>query len=145
MSSEVVAYPLATVGALAVSPAGRLLLVKTHKWRGRWGVPGGKVNYGETLKDALLREFREETGLTLTDIRWAPVQEAVESPEFYKPAHFVLLNFVARADSEHVILNDEAEAYAWVSVDDALAYDLNTPTRKLVTFYQKRGFETELL
>ena len=121
------------------------MLVKTYKWRGRWGVPGGKIAYGEPLKDALLREFFEETGLTLSEVRWGPVQEAVESPEFYQPAHFVLLNFVARADSESVTLNDEAEEYVWVYTDEALRQDLNTPTRKLVTFYQKHGFETELL
>ena len=128
-----------------MSPLGQLLLVKTHKWRGSWGVPGGKIAYGEPLEEALLREFREETGLTLSDVRWGPIQEAIESPEFYQPAHFILLNFVARADSENVVLNDEAEAYAWVSVDEALRYNLNTPTRKLVTFYQKHGFETEAL
>ncbi len=127
--------PLATVGALVVGPSARVLIIQTHKWRGKWGVPGGKIEYGERVSGALKREFLEETGLTLTDIYWGPVQEAVESPEFHRSAHFILLNFVARTESEEVTLNEEAQAYTWVSPEKALRYDLNAPTRQLVTFY----------
>jgi len=129
------AFPLATVGALAVAPDGRVLLVKTHKWRGTWGVPGGKVDYGETLRTALEREFLEETGLTLNRIYWGPVQEAVRSPEFYRDAHFILLNFIAETKTTTVTLNDEAQAHAWVTPEAALTMPLNTPTRALVAFY----------
>lgn len=133
-------YPLATVGALAISPSGRLLLIQTHKWREHWGVPGGKIAYGERIAAALRREFVEETGLTLHDIRWGPVQEAVESNEFYRPAHFILLNFIARSDSEAVQLNDEAQAHAWVTPAEAERYAMNTPTRRLVAHYLAHGF-----
>ena len=135
-------HPLATVGALVVGPSERVLLVQTHKWRGKWGVPGGKIEYGETVRRALEREFLEETGLTLTDIYWGPVQEAVESPEFYKSAHFILLNFVARTEREEVALNEEAQAYTWVSPERALSYDLNAPTRRLVAFYLAHPIES---
>lgn len=128
-------YPLATVGALVRRPDGCVLLIRTHKWQDTWGVPGGKIDYGETMKAALEREFLEETGLKLTRVFWGPVQEAVRSPEFHKDAHFILLNFVALTDDEHVTLNDEAQAHAWVTPEDALTYDLNTPTRKLLEFY----------
>jgi ADP-ribose pyrophosphatase YjhB (NUDIX family) len=133
--------PLATVGALVVGPSGRVLLIRTHKWRERWGVPGGKIEYGETMAAAVRREVREETGLELVDIRWAPVQEAVESPEFYRPAHFLLLNFVARSGSERVRLNDEAQAFAWVDPKEALEMDLNRPTVVLVRHFLERGFD----
>jgi ADP-ribose pyrophosphatase YjhB (NUDIX family) len=123
------------VGALAVAPDGRVLLIRTHKWRGLWGVPGGKLEYGETLKAALTREFREETGLTLGTIYWGPVQEAVRNPEFYKDAHFILLNFVALTESTAVTLNDEAQAHVWATPEDALTMNLNIPTRALVQFY----------
>ena len=128
-------YPLATVGALVRRPDGRVLLIRTHKWRDTWGVPGGKIDYGETIKAALEREFLEETGLSLTHIYWGPVQEAVRSPEFYKDAHFILLNFVALTDDEHVALNDEAQEHVWTPPEDALTFDLNTPTRRLLEFY----------
>ena len=123
------------MGALVVSPEGRVLLVQTHKWRGSWGVPGGKVEYGETLERAVRREFLEETGLTLGTIYWGPVQEAVRSPEFYQDAHFVLLNFIALTETTTVTLNDEAQAHVWVSPEDALDMPLNTPTRVLVQFH----------
>ncbi len=135
-------YPLATVGALVVGPSKRVLIVKTHKWRGKWGVPGGKIDYGETMRRALKREFLEETDLTLSEIYWGPVQEAVQSSEFCKSAHFILLNFIAVSEREEVTLNEEAEAYTWVSPERALTYDLNAPTRKLIEFYlQHRPLE----
>lgn len=130
---------LATVGALVTGPSGRVLLVRTRKWRGLWGVPGGKIEYGETIREALLREFREETGLELHDLRWGPVQEAVESPEFHRPAHMLLLNFLARSGSERVRLNDEAEAHAWAAPEEALGMALNEPTRRLVRFGLEHG------
>lgn len=134
--------PLATVGALAVSPQRRVLLIRTHKWRDTWGVPGGKIDYGETIKAALKREFLEETGLTLGRVYWGPVQEAVNSPEFYKDAHFILLNFVARSTDERVTLNDEAQDAIWTTPEAALRYPLNSPTRALVNFYLKHPLET---
>ncbi|UCH28058.1 MAG: NUDIX domain-containing protein [Trueperaceae bacterium] len=138
-------YPVVTVGALVVSPKRRVLLVHTHKWRGRWGVPGGKIEYGESVRCALLREFREETGLRLTEIRRGPVQEAIESPEFFKKRHFILLNFIATCESEQVELNDEAQQFAWADPEEALTLDLNTPTRALIEFYLRHGFSTEVL
>jgi ADP-ribose pyrophosphatase YjhB (NUDIX family) len=135
-------YPLVTVGVLIVGPSERLLLIRTHKWQDRWGVPGGKVDYGETLVAAARREVREETGLELGRIVWAPTHEAVNHPQFHRPAHFVLLNFVARSLSETVVLNDEAQAFAWLTPEEALATELNTPTRALVEHYCNHGFAT---
>ena len=137
--------PLATVGALIRRPDGQVLLIQTHKWRDSWGVPGGKLEYGETLQAALNREVLEETGLTLTKTYQGPVQEAVRSPEFYRDAHFILLNFIALTGDTVVTLNDEAQTYVWVTPEAALRFDLNTPTRVLLEFYLARlPLETQL-
>ncbi|WP_102125644.1 NUDIX domain-containing protein [Deinococcus planocerae] len=131
--------PVVCVGALVWGPEGRVLLVRTTKWRGLWGVPGGKVDWGETLEAAVLREFREETGLRLSDVRSAQTQEAVLSPEFHKPAHMVLVDFFARTQEVEVVPNEEIEAWAWVPLAGATGYPLNTFTRTLVELALTRG------
>jgi hypothetical protein len=60
------------------------------------------------------------------------VQDCVEPEEFERSAHFLLLNYTARADSMAVTLNDEAEDWRWVIPAEALAMDLNIPTRRLL-------------
>ena len=136
---NVAKMPLSTVGALVVNPSDKVLLVLTHKWKNTWGVPGGKINYGENLRAALVREIREETSLEINNIRWAPTQEMVLSELFYRPAHFILLNFIACSNSEEVTLNEEAQDHAWVFPNDALAYELNKPTRCLINYFIEHG------
>jgi phosphoglycolate phosphatase len=123
--------PVATVGAL-LECRGRVLMIRTRKWSDKWGIPGGKIERGESAEEALRREVLEETGLALRDPRFVMVQDCVDSGEFHRPAHFLLLNYVAVVESEVVQLNDEAEEFRWVTPADARALDLNTPTRLLL-------------
>jgi ADP-ribose pyrophosphatase YjhB (NUDIX family) len=124
--------PIATVGALIHDEAGKVLMIRTHKWGGRWGIPGGKIERGEASEDALRREIREETGLEVSDIRFAMVQDCIDSPEFMRPEHFLLLNYVAKALPGAVSLNDEAQEFRWVTPPEAAALDLNEPTKLLL-------------
>lgn len=125
--------PVVCVGALVRDGGGRVLLVRTTKWRGLWGVPGGKVDWGETLLDAVARELREETGLVLRDIEYAQTQEAVLSPEFHQPSHMLLFDYFARTDGAAAVTpNEEIEDWAWVTLAEAATYPLNTYTRTLV-------------
>ena len=128
-----VSRPIATVGALIHDGNGRILTVRTHKWGNRWGIPGGKIERGESSTAALQREILEETALTLTDVHFVLVQDSIDSPEFLRPEHFILLNYLARATTTHVILNDEAEEFRWLTPSQALALDLNQATRTLIT------------
>lgn len=131
--------PVVCVGALVWGPENRVLLVRTTKWRGLWGVPGGKVEWGETLSAAVEREFWEETGLRLRDVRYAQTQEAVLSPEFHKPDHMILVDFFARTHEVEVAPNEEIEEWAWVPLAEAPGYPLNTVTRTLVDLALRRG------
>ncbi len=126
-------YPIPTVGAL-VEQGGRVLLVRTPKWRGLWGVPGGKVEWGESLEEALRREFREEVGLGLKEVRFALVQEAIFSPEFYKPTHMLLFNYFAQGEGE-VRPGEEILEWAWVRLEEGLSFPLNSFTRVLLQTY----------
>ncbi len=133
LSRVVPPRPVVTVGALLHDGAGRVLMLRTHKWSHRWGIPGGKVKRGEESIDALRREIREETALEIDDVLFVMLQDCIDSPEFERPEHFLLLNFVARTRGTVVALNDEAEEFRWIPPADAFALDLNTPTRILLT------------
>jgi nucleoside triphosphatase len=124
--------PLVCVGALVQGPDGRYLIARTTKWRGSWGVPGGKVEWGETLEAATVRELREEVGLELQGLRHVQTQEAVLSPEFHKPAHMLLFDYLAHTGSAAVTPNEEIAEWAWVTLAQALGYPLNSYTRTLV-------------
>jgi phosphoglycolate phosphatase-like HAD superfamily hydrolase/ADP-ribose pyrophosphatase YjhB (NUDIX family) len=125
--------PVVTVGAAIFDRQGRVLMVRTHKWSNRWGIPGGKVHFGERCEDALVRELREETGLEVDDVRFVLVQDCIHSQEFYRDDHFVLLNYRCVAGApEPVRLNDEAQEYRWLPPGSALELDLNRPTRVLL-------------
>ncbi|MEM9443845.1 MAG: HAD hydrolase-like protein [Verrucomicrobiota bacterium] len=130
--SEPSYYPIATVGALIVGPDGRLLMFRTQKWSNRWGIPGGKIKTNETAIDALHREVKEETGLNIRDIEFVTVQDCISSVEFYKPAHFLLLNYIAHTDETNVMINEEAEEYKWTTWDEVYELDLNVPTKVLL-------------
>lgn len=128
--------PVTCVGVLVRARCGRVLLVQTTKWRGAWGIPGGKVAWGETLEAAARRELREETGLTVARLSPAGVQEAVLSPEFGRPAHMLLHDFVGEGPGEAhdlpVTPNEEIVNWAWVTPQEAQAYPLNSFTRRLL-------------
>ena len=125
--------PLVTVGALIFKPDGQMLLVRTHKWSDLWGIPGGKIKWGEPSEDALVREIQEETALRVEKIRFVMVQDCIHSKEFYRDAHFVLLNYTCVTTGRaEVKLNDEAQEFRWVTAPEALGMPLNAPTLRLV-------------
>jgi nucleoside triphosphatase len=129
-------YPLPAVAALIAGPSNRVLIVRTHKWSGLWGCPGGKVDYGESLEPALRREMLEEVGLTLFDVQFAFISELIEDPQFHKPMHFISIEHVARTPLESVVSNQEIAEHAWVTVAEALNYPINQYTRKLLEWCQ---------
>ena len=133
--------PIATVGALIHDGQGKLLMIRTHKWSDLWGIPGGKIERGESCEAALIREIREETALDISGIQFVMVQESIFSPAFIRPEHFILLNYLAKSGSHAVTLNDEAEEFRWVTMEEAFTLELNTATIQLLN----RVIEDKLL
>ena len=134
-----VSRPIPTVGALIHDGAGKVLMIRTHKWSDKWGIPGGKIKRGEPSLYALQREVLEETALVIEDVQFVLVQDCIDSAEFMRPEHFLLLNYVARARTTDVTLNDEAEDFLWLHPAEALKLDLNQPTRTLLLEAIERG------
>ena len=126
--------PLATVGGLIFNSRDEMLLIRTHKWSNLWGIPGGKIKWGETSEAGLRRELLEETALKITDIQFVLVQDCIHSREFYRDAHFVLLNYTCRCPdkSPQVKLNDEGREFRWLKLADAKKLPLNAPTKILI-------------
>jgi phosphoglycolate phosphatase len=134
-----VRQPVVTVGALIFNGAGEVLMIRTHKWSNLWGIPGGKIKYGESSSDALRREVKEETNLEIAEIHFVLAQDSIQSREFYREAHFVLLNYTCVAAGKQVVkLNEEANDYRWISPAAALEMDLNQPTRLLIQAVRER-------
>jgi nucleoside triphosphatase len=127
-------YPEPTVGALIFNQAGKVLLIKSHKWRRQYIVPGGHIELGETMEAALRREIKEETGLSIYDIEFASLQEFIFDETFHEKRHFLFIDFVCRTDADAgaVVLNDEAQEYVWVSVEEALTLPIDPYTRRLI-------------
>jgi phosphoglycolate phosphatase-like HAD superfamily hydrolase/ADP-ribose pyrophosphatase YjhB (NUDIX family) len=131
-------HPLATVGALIFNSKKEALLIRTHKWSNKWGIPGGKIKFGETSAAALRREIKEETNLKVTGIEFVLVQDCIHSKEFYKDAHFVLLNYTCRATGKpDVKLNHEGQEFRWLKLADAKKLKLNQPTKILIAEVEK--------
>jgi phosphoglycolate phosphatase-like HAD superfamily hydrolase/ADP-ribose pyrophosphatase YjhB (NUDIX family) len=126
--------PVSTVGGLIFNAKGEALMIRTHKWSNLWGIPGGKIKYGETSETALRREILEETGLKISGIQFVLVQDCIHSKEFYRDAHFVLLNYTCRCPGKNprVKLNEEGREFRWVKLADAKKMKLNKPTRILI-------------
>jgi nucleoside triphosphatase len=113
-------FPEPTVGILIFNPRGQLLLVQTYKWHGKYAVPGGHIDLGESALEAARREARKETGLDVEDLQFLIWQECIYDESFWKPRHFIFLDFIAKANDQRVVLKDEAEAFIWIDAEKAV-------------------------
>lgn len=132
-------YPKPTVGALIVNPEGKILLIKSHKWNHKYQVAGGHIEPGESAKDALKREAKEETGLNVSNIKFLQYQDFLFGKEYYKKRHFLFLDFSCKSKSSKVVLNEEGQAYVWKKPKEALRMNLNSYTRKTIKKYLEKN------
>jgi len=130
-------YPLVTVGALIFNKKNQILFLKSDKWKGQYGIPSGKLEYGEDIINGLKREIKEETGLGVYDIKVLLNQEIINPKDFFKKSHFISINHTCKAKNSKVKLNYETQSYRWVRWDNALKLRLNEPTRQLIGYYLK--------
>ncbi len=131
-------FPEPTVGVFIFDPQGKLLLLESHKWPGKYVVPGGHVELGERIEEAAIREAKEETGLDVYDLEFIHFQQFIYDPAFWKRRHFIFFDFAAKTDSSQVTLNDEAQAYHWMKPSESLQLPLDAYTRASLEIWLKR-------
>jgi len=130
-------HPEVIVGALLVDEEGRVFVARFSKVRDHYVVPGGHVEYGETIGAALVRELQEETGLTPTRYRLLRVGERIR-PRLYKDGthHLVYLDFLVDGWTGELRLDeDELTEGVWLAPEAALEIQLSLTTGQLVRYY----------
>jgi len=91
---------IVTVGGL-IEYKRRYLFVLTNKWNGLWSIPGGKVERGESLIEALIREIKEETNLDIkpSNCKYITFFESIFDKQFYKEVHMILFNYLVKVNN----------------------------------------------
>jgi 8-oxo-dGTP diphosphatase len=119
VSREYPDYPRVGVGAVVLRH-GRVLLVRRGQppSAGRWSLPGGLVDVGEPLTEAVRREVREECGLEVRVVGLAGViDRIVRDADGRVRYHWVLIDYLAWAESDRVEAGTDAADCRWVEVD----------------------------
>ena len=119
MSREYPDHPRVGVGAIVLHES-RVLLVKRGQAPalGKWSLPGGLVDLGETTREAVVREVAEECGVRITVVDVAGVVERVVRDEAGRIRyHYVLVDYLAFPEGTRVAPGSDAADVRWVEVD----------------------------
>jgi 8-oxo-dGTP diphosphatase len=121
------------VGAVVVRADAALLIRRGKEpLRGRWVVPGGTVELGETLEEAVAREVLEETGIVVRPLEVMKVFDAIERDGAGVRFHYVVVDYRCAYVSGEARAGSDAEAVAWVGEADLSSFDLPPLALELV-------------
>ena len=126
--------PVVGVGAVIVRD-GRAIIIKraNEPYKGQWSIPGGRVELGESLADAVRREMREETGL---DVRVGPIIDVFERIQHDRDAadspsasaivryHYVIIDYLCTCVGGELCAGDDADDARWVTSEELESYDI---------------------
>ena len=123
-------YTLVLRGILQ-NPQGRFLMMQrslhSKGWPGKWEFPGGKVDRGEELTDALLREWKEETGLTIKPVSCMDVFEWEREND-----RILYLVFTVRSKSFRVKKSLEHEDFGWFTPTEMQTLDIAPALKRVI-------------
>jgi 8-oxo-dGTP diphosphatase len=120
--------PLVAVGVL-VEHDGKYLLIKRKKPPAaeHWAVPGGKVEYGETLENAAIREVKEETGL---DIQLGEILAIVQV--FREGFHYVIIDFRGKVIGGKLEPKSDALEARFFTINEILNLKMTPSTDEMI-------------
>lgn len=139
MKREYPETPLVGVGAIIIEGDRVLLVKRGHApLLGKWSIPGGVLEVGETLRKAVVREAREETGLTIEPGELLGVFERVVPDEHGRMRyHYVLIDFLCRRVSGELAAADDATDARWFLREELTELELARETEEVIL----KGFE----
>ncbi len=127
--------PVVAVGAIAFDERGRVLLVR----RGRppnqsaWSVPGGRIEPGETVVEAVAREAAEETGLAVEALALVAAVDWIElGPDGQPRRHFVILDHLVAVRGGELAAGDDADEAAWFAPEELDGLDTTAGLREVL-------------
>jgi 8-oxo-dGTP diphosphatase len=120
---------------------GRVVLIRRGKepLRGRWVIPGGTVELGETLQEALVREMEEETGLVVRPRDVVLVFDRIQRDGPTVEYHYVIIDYTCDYVSGELRAGSDADEVALVAPHELDAYDLPPQALDLVLDVFRRG------
>lgn len=126
--------PWVGVGAIVIH-AGRVLMVKRAKppEQGKWSLPGGSLDLGETCAEAAIREVMEETGIIAEAVSVLTAVDRIDhDANGAVQYHYLLVDVVARYVSGEPVAGDDALAAAWIPVDRLDQHGIWDETRRVI-------------
>jgi len=127
------------VGAIIIQGNQVVLVKRGHApLQGKWSIPGGVLEIGETLRKAAIREAFEETGLSIEPGELLGVFERVLPDEKGRMKyHYVLIDFLCRRVAGELAAGDDADEVRWFRRDELAALELARETEEVIL----KGFE----
>lgn len=126
--------PIVGVGAVIICD-NQILLEKrkNEPGKGKWSIPGGLVDLGESVEQTVIREVKEETGLEVDKPKLIDVVDnVIRDSEGKIKYHFVIIDYFVKLNGGVLKAADDAEELKWVLLDDAESYDLTMTFREFL-------------
>jgi 8-oxo-dGTP diphosphatase len=123
--------PVVGIGAVIIKE-GKIVLIKrgNEPSKGKWSIPGGHVELGENLKEAVIRETKEETCLAVDNPILIDVVENVDWDEQRKiKYHYVIVDYLVHVKGGNIEAASDAAELRWVPFGEVEAYNLTASFR----------------